>query len=58
MISEAHHYTTFLNFARQFSEKVDVEKRWNEWLEFEGELITNYGNQKRFTDRKYKKTPQ
>jgi tRNA-(ms[2]io[6]A)-hydroxylase len=43
MISEAHHYTTFLNFARKFSEKVDVEKRWNEWLEFEGALISNYG---------------
>lgn len=44
MISEAHHYTTFLNFARKFSENVDVDKRWNEWLEFEGELISNYGN--------------
>lgn len=43
MISEAGHYTTFLNFARKFSEKVDVEKRWKEWLEFEGELITNFG---------------
>lgn len=44
MISEAGHYTTFLNFARKYSERVDVEKRWKEWLEFEGELITNYGN--------------
>jgi tRNA 2-(methylsulfanyl)-N6-isopentenyladenosine37 hydroxylase len=43
MISEAGHYTTFLKFARKYSEKVDVDKRWNEWLEFEGELITNYG---------------
>ena len=43
MISEAHHYTTFLGFARKFSEKVDVEQRWNEWLEFEGELISKYG---------------
>jgi tRNA-(ms[2]io[6]A)-hydroxylase len=22
---------------------VDVDKRWQEWLEFEGELISNYG---------------
>lgn len=44
MISEAGHYTTFLNFARKYSERVDVEKRWKEWLEFEGELISNYGN--------------
>jgi tRNA-(ms[2]io[6]A)-hydroxylase len=43
MISEAGHYTTFLGFARKYTEKVDVDKRWAEWLEFEGELITNYG---------------
>jgi tRNA-(ms[2]io[6]A)-hydroxylase len=43
MISEAGHYTTFLKFARKYTEKVDVDKRWREWLEFEGELITNYG---------------
>lgn len=43
MISEANHYTTFLQFARKYSEKVDVDRRWQEWLEFEGELITNYG---------------
>ena len=43
MISEAGHYTTFLGFARKYSEKVDVDKRWKEWLVFEGELITNYG---------------
>lgn len=44
MISEANHYTTFLNFARKYKEKIDIEKRWKEWLEFEGELISNYGN--------------
>ncbi|HLP64556.1 tRNA-(ms[2]io[6]A)-hydroxylase [Flavobacterium sp.] len=43
MISEANHYTTFLNFARKYKEKIDIEKRWKEWLEFEGELISNYG---------------
>lgn len=43
MKSEANHYTTFINFARKYSEKVDVDKRWKEWLDFEGELITNYG---------------
>lgn len=44
MISEAGHYTTFLKFAKQYSTDVDVDKRWKEWLEFEGELIQNYGN--------------
>jgi len=43
MVSEANHYTTFLKFARKYSEKVDVDKRWKEWLEFEGELIQSYG---------------
>lgn len=44
MISEAGHYTTFLKFAKKYTERVDVDKRWKEWLEFEGNLIKNYGN--------------
>lgn len=44
MISEANHYTTFLGFARKYAEKIVVDKRWKEWLDFEGDLITNYGN--------------
>ena len=43
MISEAGHYTTFLGFARQYGEGVDVEKRWKELIEFEGQLIKSYG---------------
>lgn len=43
MISEANHYTVFLNFARKYATDVDVESRWKEWLEFEGKLIENYG---------------
>lgn len=43
MVSEATHYTTFLGFARQYATDVNVEKRWAEWLEFEGELIQSYG---------------
>ncbi|MBB2144225.1 tRNA 2-methylthio-N6-isopentenyl adenosine(37) hydroxylase MiaE [Pedobacter sp. LMG 31464] len=44
MVSEAGHYTTFLNFARKYTVDVDVEKRWKEWLAFEGELIMSFGN--------------
>lgn len=44
MVSEAGHYTTFLGFARRYTEMIDVEKRWKEWLTFEGELIQSYGN--------------
>ncbi|MBE8713050.1 MiaE family protein [Sphingobacterium hungaricum] len=43
MVSEANHYTTFLNFAKKYSTDVDVDKRWKEWLDFEGELIQSYG---------------
>ncbi len=43
MVSEANHYTTFLNFARKYATDVDVDKRWKAWLEFEGELIKSYG---------------
>ncbi len=44
MISEAGHYTTFLGFARQYGEGIDVEKRWQELIAFEGEIIQSYGN--------------
>ena len=43
MISEANHYTVFLNFARRYGEGVDVEKRWQEWLDYEAKVIANYG---------------
>jgi len=43
MISEANHYTVFLGFARKYGGRVDVDKRWAEWLAFEGELIQSYG---------------
>jgi tRNA-(ms[2]io[6]A)-hydroxylase len=43
MVSEATHYTTFLNFARKYAIYVDVDKRWKEWLAFEGDLIKSYG---------------
>ena len=44
MESEAGHYTTFITYARKYGAGIDVEKRWREWLEFEENVITNYGN--------------
>src|SRR6218665_2548738 len=41
MISEAGHYTTFLGFARKYTDNFDVDKRWKEWIEFETSIITN-----------------
>ena len=43
MISEAGHYTTFLGFARKYAGKEDVDKRWQEWLDFEAAVIAKYG---------------
>jgi len=43
MISEASHYTTFIGFARKYSQGQDVEKRWQEWLTYEAEVIQSYG---------------
>ena len=45
MISEAGHYTTFIGFARQYGEGIDVDKRWKEWIEFEDSIIQNYGKE-------------
>ncbi|HNQ13319.1 MAG TPA: tRNA-(ms[2]io[6]A)-hydroxylase [Bacteroidia bacterium] len=42
MISEANHYTLFINFARKLGKGIDVEKRWEEFLEYEGEIMKNF----------------
>jgi tRNA isopentenyl-2-thiomethyl-A-37 hydroxylase MiaE len=39
MISEANHYTTFIGFARQIGDPDKVNKRWEEWLEYEAQII-------------------
>ena len=44
MISEAGHYTTFLNFARQYGAAFeDVNLRWQKWLDHEAIVIKSYG---------------
>ena len=43
MVSEAGHYTTFITFARKYGKDIDVDARWKELVEFEGELIKSYG---------------
>lgn len=43
MISEANHYTTFISFAKKYASKIDVDKRWQEFLNFEGEAIKGFG---------------
>ena len=43
MESEARHYTTFLGFARKYGKGIDVDKCWQEFLEFEAQLMEKYG---------------
>ncbi|MFM8241195.1 MAG: tRNA isopentenyl-2-thiomethyl-A-37 hydroxylase MiaE, partial [Crocinitomicaceae bacterium] len=43
MESEARHYTTFLGFARKYANGIKVDKCWQEFLEFEANLMENYG---------------
>ena len=43
MISEAGHYTTFLGFARKYGKEIDVDKCWQEFLDFEASLMEKYG---------------
>ncbi|MFC0605831.1 tRNA-(ms[2]io[6]A)-hydroxylase [Winogradskyella pulchriflava] len=44
MISEANHYTMFLNFARQYGERKDVDKKWQQLLDYEAEIMKDLGN--------------
>lgn len=43
MISEAHHYTMFLKFARQYGNRDEVDQKWEALLQFEAEIIKNLG---------------
>lgn len=45
MISEAGHYTTFLGFAKQYQDNINVDIRWKEWIAYESSIITKYGKQ-------------
>jgi tRNA 2-(methylsulfanyl)-N6-isopentenyladenosine37 hydroxylase len=43
MISEATHYTTFIALARKYGNGIDVDARWQEFIEFETSIIAKYG---------------
>lgn len=43
MISEANHYTLFLNFARKYGDRKEVDQKWQELLAFEAEIIKDLG---------------
>lgn len=41
MISEAGHYVTFIELARKYNDPEIVNKRWQEWLTYEAEVLQN-----------------
>jgi tRNA-(ms[2]io[6]A)-hydroxylase len=43
MVSEAGHYTMFLKFARKYGKKEEVDKKWQELLEYEAEIMKELG---------------
>ncbi|MEE9362184.1 MAG: tRNA-(ms[2]io[6]A)-hydroxylase [Cellulophaga sp.] len=43
MISEAGHYSMFLNFARQYGDRKEVDEKWDALLEYEAVIIKDLG---------------
>ena len=43
MKSEAGHYTLFLKFARKYGNRKEVDKKWEELLKFEADIMKNLG---------------
>lgn len=43
MVSEANHYTMFLNFARKYGDRKEVDQKWHDLLQFEAEIMKDLG---------------
>lgn len=46
MVSEANHYTMFLKFARKYGEREEVDRKWQDLLNFEAEIMKDLGKDK------------
>lgn len=44
MISEASHYTMFLNFARQYGDRKEVDEKWQQLLDYEAKIMKDLSN--------------
>ena len=44
MVSEAGHYTLFLKFARKYGNREEVDKKWEDLLAYEAEIVKGLGN--------------
>lgn len=47
MISEANHYTMFLNFARKYGDQKKVDEKWQSLLEYEAKIMKDLENTER-----------
>lgn len=45
MVSEANHYTMFLGFARKYGNREEVDKKWQDLLDYEAELMKDLGKE-------------
>lgn len=45
MVSEANHYTMFLGFARKYQDVEIVNKKWQDLLDFEAQIMKDLGKQ-------------
>lgn len=43
MVSEANHYTMFLKFARKYGNREEVDKKWQQLLDYEASIMQNLG---------------
>lgn len=43
MVSEANHYTMFLNFARKYGDRKDVDQKWQALLDHEASIMKDLG---------------
>lgn len=41
MVSEAGHYRLFIDLAKRYFDEDKVKKRWDEYLEYEAQIMTN-----------------
>ena len=43
MVSEANHYSMFLNFARQYGNREEVDIKWQKLLAYEAKIMSSLG---------------
>lgn len=44
MASEANHYSMFLGFARKYGDRKEVDKKWEDLLNYEAEIMKDLSN--------------